>query len=251
MKPWFEREEFWDRFRPVLFPEGRWEATAEQCDALLRLAGFPEGGRILDLCCGPGRHALELTRRGYSVTGVDRTAAYLEEGREKAGAENLAIEFVKEDMRRFRRPDAFDGAINLFTSFGYFEDPEDDRRVLENLRGALRPGGILVMEMVGREILARHFQERDWHHLDEPAGAILLEERKLTRGWGWIECTWTLITEDERTSITFSHRPYAGTELAALLRACGFASVELFGGLDGSAYDQNAKRLVAVARTSA
>jgi len=93
-----------------------------------------------------------------------------------------------------------------------------------------------------RGVLARIFQERDWFWLDEEQGVIMLEERKLSPGWGWIESTWMLLHGNERKSHTISHRLYAGTEQA------GFASVSLFGGLEGAIYDQNAQRLVAVAK---
>lgn len=248
MTTWYERDDFWETFLPTLFSGRRWEMVPTEVDSLLQLAGLEPGAHVLDLCCGPGRHSLELARRGFRITGVDRTALYLDAARQKATEEGLEIEFVQEDMRRFVRPAAFDAAVNLFTSFGYFEDPADDLQVAQNLHTLLKPGGKLVIEMMGKEVLARVFRERDWAWLDEEEGIIMLEERKLCQGWGWIESTWTLLRRGERKSYTISHRLYAGTELATLLRQAGFASVALFGGLDGIPYDQNARRLVAVAK---
>ncbi len=247
MAAWYEENEFWKNFSPVLFDARRWEAVPTEIDELLTLANIAPGAPVLDLCCGPGRHSLELARRGFTVTGVDRTTRYLAEARRSAAAEELSIEFVERDMRRFRRPAAFDLAINLYTSFGYFEDKADDEQVARNLYESLKPRGKLVLEMMGKEVLARVFQERAWFWLDEEAGVMMLEERKLCQGWGWIESTWTLIYATERFSHTVGHRLYAGTELAALLRQAGFAKVELFGGLDGIPYDHNARRLVAIA----
>lgn len=247
-RPWHETDAFWADFREVLFPDLRWERVGEEVDGLLRLADLPPGSRILDLCCGPGRHSLELARRGHRVVGVDRTAAYLEEAREEARRERLAVEFLQDDMRRYRSPETFDAALNLFTSFGYFEDPAEDRLVAEHLFASLRPGGILIMEMVGREVVARTFRERDWRRLERPEGAILLEERTLTGGWGWIENEWTVIEAEKRTTHRFAHRLYCGTELAALLGSVGFDPVDLHGGLDGRPYDHQAVRLVAAAR---
>jgi len=247
MTTWYDRDDFWETFFPTLFSGRRWEAAPAEVDDLLKLTDLEPGAHVLDLCCGPGRHSLELARRGLRVTGVDRTASYLETARQKAAEEGLEIEFVQEDMRRFVRPGAFDAAINLFTSFGYFEDPADDLQVAKNLYASLKPGGKLVIEMMGKEVLARIFQERDWVWLDEEEGAIILEERKLSQGWSWIESTWTLLREAVRKTYTVSHRLYAGTEMASLLQQAGFASVTLFGGLDSVPYDQNARRLVAVA----
>ncbi len=251
MDNWYERDAFWAGFAPALFGPDRWQKTPEAVDRLLPRLDLSPGSSILDLCCGPGRHALELTRRGYRVTGVDRTVAYLEEARRRAGEEHLEVEWVLEDMRRFARPGAFDGAINLFTSFGYFEDQADDLQVARNLCASLKPGGRLVMDMIGKECLARTFRERDWSWVDRDRNLLLLEERKLRPDWGWIESTWTLIGENERRSETIRHRLYAGTELATLLRTAGFAWVDIYGSLDGTPYDQTATRLVVVAGKAA
>src|SRR5512136_2486298 len=106
--PWFENERFWAALAPIFFGEQRLVITPEQTDRLLALLELEQGSSVLDLCCGPGRHSVELARRGYRVTGVDRQTEYLAQARAKAAAENLAVELVLEDMRRFVRPRAFD-----------------------------------------------------------------------------------------------------------------------------------------------
>jgi SAM-dependent methyltransferase len=247
MPEWFEREGFWDDFSGVLFGPDRWAATPAAVDRLLSLLDPAPQARILDLCCGPGRHSLELARRGYRITGVDRTERYLAEARTRAAEEKLDIEWVQEDMRRFSRPGFFDAAINLFTSFGYFEDPEDDVRVARNLFDSLRPGGKLLIDTQGKEPLAREFRERDWHWIDEEHGTILLEERTLAPDWGRITSVWTLITGTERRTAEFSLRLYSGTEMTALFQRAGFSETTLFGASDGRLYDHNAARLILLA----
>ena len=95
-KPWYDQDEFWAATAPVLFHQRRWDKAPEEIDCVISLLGMAPGSRILDLCCGPGRHSLELARRGYKVTGVDRTTLYLEEANARAKKENLEIEFVNE-----------------------------------------------------------------------------------------------------------------------------------------------------------
>jgi len=161
MHPWHEDDEFWAALEAQLFDEARLQVAAAEVTHATGLLGLGAGARVLDLCCGLGRHSLELARWGCEVTGVDRTALYLGRARELAAAENLPIEFIQADMRAFRREGAFDGAISLFTSFGYFENPDEDLQVLRNLHASLRPGGRLAMQMAGKEVLARCFVPKD------------------------------------------------------------------------------------------
>lgn len=243
--PWHDDDAFWQAVGPGLFDREHLEAAGREVDEVAGLARLEPGARVLDLCCGVGRHSLELARRGFAVTGVDRTAAYLEQARGRARAEGLEIEFVQADMREFRRDSGFDAAINLYTSFGYFDDPAEDRRVLLNIHASLKPGGPLVVQMMGKEVLARIFRERHW---DESEGCMILQEGRIARDWGWIENRWIVVAGDEVKEFKVEHRLYSGVEFRELLGACGFASAEMFGSLSGAPYDHQAERLVALAR---
>lgn len=183
-KPWHEQDDFWESFAPVLFAQRRWSDAAAEVENLISLLGLQPGLTVLDLCCGVGRYSLELARRGFHVTGVDRTLMYLDQAARQAVTESLSIDFVQEDMRTFCRPDTFDAVVNLFTSFGYFENPAEDHQVALNFYRSLKDGGVLLMEMMGKEVLARIYQERSWHEED---GILWLEERKLSQAWSWIE----------------------------------------------------------------
>jgi len=244
VKPWYEDDLFWETVAPVLFSERRWSDAPTEVEDVVSLLGVSPGAKVLDLCCGVGRHSLELARRGFHVTGVDKTAAYLETARRQAKAEGLGIEFVQDDMRTFCRPDAFDAVVNLFTSFGYFEDLEDDRQVVMNLYRSLRGGGAFLLDLMGKEVLARVFQERHWH---EEEGLIVLQEVAVSENWGWVENRWIIVQDGEKREFKISHRLYSAAELSALLRECGFDRVDVYGDVKGAPYDHMAKRLVAVA----
>jgi SAM-dependent methyltransferase len=242
--PWYEQDAFWEVMRPFLFSERHWSEAPAQIEQALILLDAQPGAKILDLCCGPGRHTLELARRGLQVTGVDRTALYLDEARRRAEIEGLKTELVQEDMRSFCRPDAFDGAINLFTSFGYFENAEDNRRVLTNVYRSLRDNGAFVIDMAGKAVVAAGFQERDWREVD---GTVLLEERKISADSSRMDNRWTVLDGPSRKEFHVTHRLYSADEITSLLTECGFAPVDVYGDFSGAAYDQNADRLVVVA----
>lgn len=226
-----------------IFTSAEWEHAVTDVNDIIALLGLTGDEQVLDLCCGPGRHALEFARRGFAVTGVDRTGRYLDEARERAASEKLEIEFVQDDMRFFMRPETYDLIINLYTSFGYFENRDDDQQVLENIHRMLKGNGKVVIELMGKEVLARIFRERDWFEKD---GVIYLEERVLKRDWSWIENRWIKIEGNTRTEFTLSHRLYSGIELSDLLLRVGFKAVTLYGSLSGVPYDHRALRLVAV-----
>jgi SAM-dependent methyltransferase len=124
----------------------------EQALAAARLSGCPEGGDLLDVPCGFGRHSVPLARAGFTVVGVDRSPALLDEARRRAGGERRP-KWVQADYRELPLPDeSFDAALNLFSSLGYLGD-EDDTRVLAEIRRVLRPGGRLVIEIMHRDVL--------------------------------------------------------------------------------------------------
>jgi SAM-dependent methyltransferase len=245
VKTWYEDDAFWETWAPFMFSRERLESAPEEVSNLISLLEIDPGASVLDLCCGPGRHSLELARRGFSVVGVDRTRTYLDKAQRQAESEGLKLEFVQKDMRDFSRSDAFDVAVNLFTSFGFFENKEDDELVMKNVYRSLKKNGKLVIDLMGKEIIARIFRERDWQQID---GGIMLEERKVSNDWSWMEVRWILLRDGKMKEFRFSHRPYSAVELRALLEICGFDVTGVYGDLAGAPYDHKAKRLVVLAR---
>jgi SAM-dependent methyltransferase len=241
MNSWYENDEFWAEIEAALFNPRRLEMAPGDVDGVIKLLGIEPGARVLDLCCGPGRHAAELARRGYSVVGVDRNPRYLERA-EMAAPE---VEFFEGDMREFVREGEFDAVINLYTSFGYFEDEGENVRVLENVKKSLKGGGAFLIDTQGKETLALKFEERRW---SEQGDAHLLQESRVVDDWAWVESRWILVRGGEQKEFIVRVRLYSATEMKAMLNSVGFKKVEVFGSLDGKPYDHQAERLVAVAR---
>lgn len=237
----------WEQLAPVLFDAERWAQAGAEVDLVVGSLGLRPPATVLDLACGPGRHLLELARRGFRVTGVDATAGFVAKARRAVADEGLEAEVVHEDMRRFCRVASFDAVISMSTSFGYFTEDDGDRRVLENIRRCLRPGGGLLMELMGKEVVARTLKGQAWR---EEHGVLLLTEQHTRDDWTWVDNRLIVVAGERRQELVLSHRLYSAAELRSLLEGCGFTSVQLYGALDGSPYDSTAERLVAVARTS-
>jgi SAM-dependent methyltransferase len=242
MPQWFEDDSFWETFYPTMFPPERIDSAWVQVEQVLALTKF-DGKDVLDLCCGPGRHSAELAARGYNVTGVDRSEFLLSKARERSSE----VEWVHEDMRTFVRPDSFDLVINMFTSFGYFDDKDDDGRVLRNVCTSLRDGGAVLMEMIGKEYLAKVFAPTVAYTTAD--GHTFVQRHEIFDDWTRIRNEWILVRGDEARTFTFHHTVYSAQELKDRLGAAGFGNVAVYGDLEGNEYGVDARRLVAVART--
>ncbi len=242
---WFENDAYWIATYPFMFPESSFDAATSDIGKLLKLSGCSEGA-VLDLCCGPGRHAIPLARRGFDVTGVDRTNFLLNKAKTYAEQERVTISFVQEDMRHFVKPNTFNLALSLFTSFGFFESLEDNRTVLNNIHSSLTRDGVLVMDMMGKERLARVFQPTGSQLA--PNGDLLFERRSIHSDWEKIENHWYIVSGAQIKSFEFRLWLFSGRELKDLLYAAGFTEVTIYGDLDGTAYGPDSQRLVAVAR---
>ncbi len=242
---WFEDEKFWSDLYPFMFPDKRIEKAEKDSDLLMELTGIKEG-KVLDLCCGPGRFSIAMARRGFTVTGVDRTEYLLEMARRRAYLEDLSIEWVLEDMRSFVRPDSFDLTMCMFTSFGYFEKHDDNMKVLNNVRDSLRQDGILILELMGKEVLASIFSPISTDELED--GTLLVQKHRIEDGWRKIHNEWLIIEDDRvKNRWEFSHWVYSAAEMEEMLKAAGFSVKQFYGSINGTPYDSEATRLIIIA----
>ncbi len=240
---WFENEVFWRTFYPYMFGERQMAAASGEVESVLALSGV-SAGHVLDLCCGPARHSLILARKGFEVTGVDRSAFLLDKAREACAG--TKVELVEADMRGFSRPGTFDLVLSLFTSFGYLDSREEDLAVLQNVRANLKRGGVFLIDVMSKEYLISQGCTTHWEELAD--GKIRVAHYDVLPGWGRLRSRWLLIEGERAQNFEFEHNVYSGQELKELLERAGFGDVQLFGNLDGAPYDGRATRLVARAR---
>jgi SAM-dependent methyltransferase len=242
-RPWYI-DFFDDDYLRVFLPVLPDERTAAEVNAVVALLGLAPGARLLDLCCGHGRHAVPLAQLGYRVTGLDRSRPLLERAAALAAARGQQVDLVAADMRRLPFADAsFDAVLNLFHAFGYLEDEAEDERVLAEVGRVLAPSGRLLQEVANREALVRGWRDSDVLRTGD--GLVVLQERTLDlrASRELTRYTW-LHPDGRRTTRQASIRLYTLTELAAMLARAGLELQAVHGDLDGGPLELDSSFLV-------
>jgi SAM-dependent methyltransferase len=223
------------------------ERTQREVDGVLECLRPLAGARILDLCCGQGRHSVALAQRAFDVTGYDLSARLLGVARHAAEEARLQVAWVRGDMRELPFREEFDAVVNLFTAFGYFDTQQEDQLVLEGAARALRPGGAFLIDFIHRDGILRAWQPASVFELSD--GALVAERRRfdLRSSRLWTEAT--LIEPDgKRETYGYGTRMYTATELSRMLEHAGLAVVAAWGGLDCSDLSLESRRVVLLGR---
>jgi SAM-dependent methyltransferase len=243
-KQWFE-EIFDDDYLHTL-PFMTPQQTEREVSFLLEALQLPQGGRVLDIGCGYGRHAMEIAARGYKTVGLDLSLPLLIRATDAARRVGVNVDFVHGDMRDMAFDGEFDGAYSFFTTFGYFDD-DTNRRVATGICKALRPGGRLVLDLINRDYLIADLPTRVWWQGD---GCVVLEEVDFNYFTSRLQVQRQIIIEDGRQlEQEISIRAYSLHEIGKVLHHAGFRVIEVSGGLDlrGRFYGNESRQLLVVA----
>ncbi len=234
---------FDDDYLKIYRPSFTTDRTGAEVDFIERSLAMPKGSPVLDLACGFGRHAIGMAQRGYAVTGVDFNPAYLGIAAEEAVALGVSVAWQAGDMRTLGFQGEFAGVYSYFTSFGYFSD-EENEQVLGQIAAALRPGGRFLIDMMNRDWLLTHPQQRTWTQRED--GALLMEETSLELVSSRVMSRQILIDPKGGPQVTKEYflRAYTCAELTALLSRRGLRVTQVHGGADGSEYSTESRRLV-------
>ncbi len=202
-------------------------STESDVALLIESAKLTPEDSILDLCCGQGRHSLELARRGFPhVTGLDRSRYLVRLARKRNKQQGLSATFREGDARKFRLPpESFTCVAVMGNSFGYFERSEDDLSVLASIWRVLKPGGRVVLDVVDGNWMREEFEPRSWEWIDE--NHFVCRERALAHD-GQRLISREIVTHAERGVIAdqfYAERLYAYSELEALLKKAGFSDI--------------------------
>jgi len=205
--------------------------TRREVDYLTGVLHLSPGDRILDLCCGQGRHSLELARRGFTrVKGLDRSHYLIQKARNQARREGLGVQFKEGDARRLPYPtDSFDAVLILGNSFGYFESTQDDLKVLTEVFRVLKPGGKIFIDVADGEYLRENFQPHSWEWISKKQ--FVLRERSLSKDRQRL-ISREIIAHIENGVIAdqfYAERLYSAAELVSLLEKSGFGGITVHG----------------------
>lgn len=268
---WFQRffgEEY------LLFDEH--PGTDREVAFIQKVMGLSPSHRLLDVGCGYGRHAIRLARQGIQVVGFDLSPTLLGEARNRQAAEarrqvkagrtgrtpsrrhqgrvegkeadapgRMRLRWVRGDVRSLPFDGAFDRAISMFTSIGYFDDEAENFGVLKGIAGLLKRGGMVLIETVNRDAVIRHFQPVQVYR---PHGLTVIEERQFDLVSGRSRVDVTVIRDGTETRLFHSIRVYAFTELEMLLMATGLRVEEVWGDFSGGPFTWNAASMIVLAK---
>ena len=228
-----------------MFTEERAEKESAFVATALKLK---PGASVLDLCCGQGRHSVQLAKRGLKVTGLDLNPEYLELATKAAKAAKVKIETITADMREIPFNNKFDAIVNMYSSFGYLESEAEDLKVLESAARALKAGGRLLLDMLNREWAIDNYIQNDWHTSAD--GTLYVERRDLDLATSRMHVHFIVVEQNGRRRESIGHtiRLYTLTEITRLLARVGLRVTAVFGGFDGEEYGIGARRMIVVAR---
>lgn len=202
--------------------------------------------KILDLACGEGRLSIPLAQKGYEVVGLDYSEYQISRAREalKATGRNHEVAFIQGDMRDIPYENEFDAVINMFTSFGYFHDESDHLKTLQQVHKALKPNGIFVLDLIGKECRIRDIQEgaeitvvTEHGHEIKHSNTFEEQSQHWQGSWGW-----------EGGAYTSSVRLFNEKEIRALMSEAQLTIKNIWGSYKMDAFDeQNSRRMIILA----
>jgi SAM-dependent methyltransferase len=232
-----EWENFFDQHAPYYMENVFTKNTLAEVEFILEELGIPPGGRILDMGCGTGRHAIELARRGFDVTGVDLSSGMLEEARQAARSAGASVHWVHEDATRFVAREPFDAAICLcegaFGLLGLDDDPiEHDLTILGNISSGLKSSAPFLMTALNGFRMIRQYHQK---------GAILKDGLLQDDAGGTFDLfrmveysSIEIETAVGRQSFRSRERGYLPSELSLMLRLTRFEIEHVGGGTAGN-----------------
>lgn len=203
------------------------EITKKEADVFIAALKLEKDMQILDLCCGQGRHALELARRGHEhVFGLDRSHYLINRARKLNRQSSLGVQFKEGDARKLRfKNDSFDVVLIPGNSFGYFESLKEDKQVLEEVKRVLKPDGKLLVDITDGRYMRENFEPRSWEWIDK--NYFVCRERSLSKSGDQLVSreVITHVSKGVMADQFYAERLYTIEEISELLADVGFKNI--------------------------
>jgi len=231
---WFNEEEY------LLLYQHRDE---EEANLLINLIekeiNLKLKSKVLDLCCGNGRHSILLSKRGYSVTGVDLSDNLLNIARKNAEINNLDIKFIQSDMKEINFNNEFDLTLNLFTSFGYFSTDEENENVIKNIYRALKNKSYLVIDFLNKEYLLKNIEPETVSNINN---STIIQKRKIVNN----KVIKEIIIEKNNNKKYFREEVilYSLNDFEIFFKRNNIILKKVFGDYYGSEFNSHSPRLI-------
>tara|TARA_B100000029_G_scaffold460073_1_gene490733 strand:+ start:4681 stop:5433 length:753 start_codon:yes stop_codon:yes gene_type:complete len=245
--PWYF--DFFHEDYPRLYAERlNSDHTGREVNFIEGSVPIKSGSSILDLCCGEGRHSIELAKRGYKVTGQDLSSGYIQSAKLESKLQNLDINFVEADMTSIEGYNQFDLVINMFTSFGYLPTDSDNSKVLNQIHKSLKPEGYLILDTLNHAWVMANQVENDEFFMSD--GTRVIEHRSFDYIAGRNHI-WFDVEEGAKKfrQIEGHHiRLYTLVELIKLLNDNSLEFIQVHGGYNQELYSAHSQRMIVVAK---
>jgi 2-polyprenyl-3-methyl-5-hydroxy-6-metoxy-1,4-benzoquinol methylase len=239
MKQWYESlfEHYGRKYDNESFAQG----TIGECDFIEKELRFNTSNKIIDIGCGAGRHTIELSKRGYNVTGIDLSESLLERAKEKAAEQNLHIEFLKYDARRLPFKNEFDAAIMLCEgAFPLMETDEMNYEILKNVSHALTPHGTLIFTTLNGLFPLCNSVEKFCNETTSEGNAAYKNNKFDVMTFRDFNITTVEDDFGQIKELECNERYYIPPEITWLLKSVGFRTIDMYGARLG-AFSRNDK----------
>jgi SAM-dependent methyltransferase len=239
---WF-RKWFSNKYYLELYKHRDDKEATDLINLIQRSISLKNNDKVLDVCCGAGRHSIELARRGFDVTGFDLSEYLIGEANKQKKflkEKNVNVKFLIKDMRNFNFRNSFDLILNIFSSFGYFEKDEENFKVFGNVKSSLKKNGYFVFDFLNEAVLRKTLVKKDFVMI---AGKKAIQERRIENNFVYKDIKVGKDLFTERIKL------YSCKEICSQLESTGFKVIKLSGDYYGNKFLKNkSKRFIIIAQ---
>ncbi|WP_202078626.1 class I SAM-dependent methyltransferase [Caldalkalibacillus salinus] len=219
------------------------EAARLEVEQIISLLNMKTGTNVLDLCCGNGRHSRALAQKGFKVTGLDLSEVLLQDAREKS--KDTDVTYIHGDVRHLPFTQSFDYVLNLFTSFGYFEEMEENKKVFDSIKQSLKPEGQYLIDFLNPEYVKANLVPESFRKV----GDIQVTENRRIEKQKVIKD----ITVQDGSNLRYYQEQvnlFHLDDMCDMLSSCHLEVTDIYGQLDREPYNEvHSPRMIIVGRS--